>query len=148
MATDMGAYPVQKIVFFVAQDVDQTVRDVVVKLIGDLSSSRKWLLGSPKLVDTSEDHGSSAEDAPITTLGGELEIYSALGPVALPKDIDSVHFSEVSDVVEEVRRVSEDYGLAFEFEIDGTFVGTVEDGAVDKVLRRGLLEPWQEHLGK
>lgn len=144
----LDTYPRQKLLFFLAQDRDESSEDVVVGLVSGLERSRDWLLGPPRLVDVFEMHQSREGDLPIDTLGGELEICSALGPVALPDDVDAVFLSEVRTVVEAVRRTSKDYGLSFEFELDDTYVGTIEDGDADATLQSGLLDSWHERLEK
>lgn len=42
--------------------------------------------------------------------------------------------------------MSLEYGLEFEFELDGVYVGTVEDGVVDATLAKGLIEEWRHRI--
>jgi len=77
-----------------------------------------------------------------------LEIYSAHGPWQLPVDVDRQHLEEVTWLVEALRRVSAERSLAIEFELEGTFVGSVEDGKIDRTLAEGLLGEWRRELEK
>ena len=79
-------------------------------------------------------------------MGGELEIYSAVHPLKLPKDIDRQHLEEVEAIVNAVRGLSEHEQLAFEFELDGIYVGAVDDGIINKTLKVGLLNEWEKGL--
>lgn len=134
-------HPKQKLLFFVAQDVDASIRDCIRRLVDKLAVSRSWVIGPPRIVDV-KDSGNS----PSETVGGELQIYSALTPGGLARDVDGQHFDEVTSIVDAVKVLSAQSGLAFEFELDGTFVGAIEDGELDRSLRVGLLQEWKKHL--
>jgi hypothetical protein len=94
----------------------------------------------------SERSGVLGKDGPLETLGGELEIYSALPPASLPRDVDRQHFEEVSAIVQALRELSQREGLAFEFELGGVYAGSIEDGQIDRTLKIGLLDEWQRNL--
>lgn len=144
----LDTHPRQRLLFFLVQGRDASSRDTMVGLVSGLERSRDWLLGPPRTIDVFEMYHSREGDLRIDTLGGELEICSALGPVALPDDVDAVFLSEVRTVVEAVRRTSKDYGLCCGFELDDTYVGTIEDGDADATLQLGLLDSWHERLEK
>ncbi|WP_426212034.1 hypothetical protein [Massilia sp. TWP1-3-3] len=139
-------HPKQKLIFYVAQDVDDEIRALVKKMLLDMVVSRGWVIGAPKFIDTVEDVGTREVDVPDETVGGVHEIYSALPPNDLPRDIDELHLKEVEHIVDSVKRLSLDKGLEFEFELDGRYVGTIEDGVVDVTLSKGLLDEWRSHF--
>lgn len=138
-------HPRQKFLFFVAQDITDSIQDKIIQLIKNITSSRSWIIGPPRIV-SSIDKMEATQDSPIETLGGELEIYSAAHPLTLPKDIDRQHLEEVEAIVEAVRVLSEHDQLAFEFELDGVYVGAIDDGIINKTLRVGLLDEWEKGL--
>ena len=138
-------HPRQKFLFFVAQDINDSIRSKIRQLIDTISSSRSWIIGPPRFVDSVDKIG-TIQDSPIETLGGELEIYTALHPLKLPKDIDRQHLKEVEAIVDAVRVLSEYEQLAFEFELDGVSVGAIDDGIINKTLRVGLLNEWKKGL--
>ena len=45
-----------------------------------------------------------------------------------------------------MKNISKAEGLAFELELDGIYVGAIEDGEMDRTLQVGLLEEWRNHL--
>lgn len=139
-------HPKQKLIFFVAQDIDDEIRVLVKKMLLDMAASRGWVIGAPKFIDTMEDVGTREVDVPDETVGGVHEIYSALPPNDLPRDIDELHLKEVEHIVDAVQRLSLNERLEFEFELDGRYVGTIEDGVVDATLAKGLLDEWRNHL--
>ncbi len=140
------AHPKQRLMFFVVQDINDEIRTLVKQLISDIATSRSWILGAPKFIDIVEDAGSQEIDVQDETLGGVHEIYSALQPSDLPREIDALHLDEVEQIVGHVQRFSLENGLEFEFELDGQYVGTIEDGVLDDTLAKGLLGEWQKHL--
>jgi hypothetical protein len=82
----------------------------------------------------------------IETVGGFVEIYSALPPWTLPREIDRLHFEEVSTLVNALRDFSRQNGLSFEFELDGNYVGAIDNGEMDASLGEGLLGEWRRNL--
>lgn len=62
--------------------------------------------------------------------------------------MDRAHLEEVTRLVEALRRLSEEHRLAIEFELDGNFVGAIEDGRLDRLLAEGLLGEWRRTLEK
>jgi hypothetical protein len=147
MSSEMEKFPTQKLMFYVTQDIDESVRGVVRELIEKLSTSREWLLGPPTFIDTIDYPENPEVDLPIETVGGVLKIYSALTSIPLPIDLDIKNYHEVVAVVEAVQKISSSENLDFDFELDGNFVGSIGDGDIDKTMQVGLLNAWREHLG-
>lgn len=142
-------HPKQKLLFFVAQDIDEALRGKVRDFVLQLNGKRSWLLGSPRFVNSrQEPDDTSKGDRAIETLGGYLELYSALPPLQLPRDVDLQHFNEATDLIHAIQEFSNREKLAFEFELDGTFVGSVTDGKMDRSLAQGLLGEWKRQLDK
>ena len=131
-------HPIQKLLFFVAQDFDNSLVRVIENFVREIGLLRNWVLGPPEFVNETVNG--------IDTLGGVLRIYSALPPSELPCDIDRTHLDEVKEVVRSVQIISLKHGLAFEFELAGIHVGSIEDGELDRSLQVGLLEEWEHAL--
>jgi len=71
-------HPKQKLLFFVAQDLDDNVRACMRNFVLNLASLRRWLNGPPRFVNTrDESEDCSGGDLPIETVGGYVEIYTA-----------------------------------------------------------------------
>ena len=150
MSSNISAdHPKQKLLFFVAQDVSDAVHTKVRDFVLKLALLRHWLNGAPRFVDVREEPlDVSRGDMPIETLGGYLEIYSALPPWTLPRDIDRQHLDEVTALVAALSEFSRRHSLAFELELDGTFVGTITGGECDRSLSEGLLAEWRRQLAE
>jgi hypothetical protein len=143
----LPGHPKQRLLFFVAQDIDATIRRRVEEFVSNLATLRVWINGPPQLVSTVEEpEDASRGDLPIETLGGILELYSALPPLKLPRDLDLQHLAEVSRLVSELREFSREHGLAFELELDGVHVGSIVDGRPDRLVEEGLLGEWRRQL--
>lgn len=130
-------HPVQRLVFFVAQDTDDSIRVAVGAFIESLAGLREWTIAPPSRIIDEDD---------ASLVGGCVEIYSARPPNVLPREVDLNHLEEVSTIVSSVERFSYEHMLAFEFELEGEFVGAVEDGKIDHSLREGLLGEWKRKL--
>ncbi|QGZ65105.1 hypothetical protein [Paraburkholderia acidisoli] len=137
-------YARQRLLFFVAQDVDDEIAAAVKQTVHDLAAAT-WLLAPPVFVDRVDDARSTSVDTEDRTVGGALEI---LGTAAntLPKDLDAATFADVDRVVQAVRALSAQWSLEVEFELDGACVGAIEDGVLDRSLAEGLLGEWRRHL--
>lgn len=129
----------QKLIFYVAQDLDQTIRSNVEQLVNEVAASRIWSVTPPSYIDEIDENGAEV-------VGGILEIYSALPPNILPIEMDSKNLDDVEALVGAVKKLSEKENLSFEFQLDATFVGAIEDGVIDRVLMYGLLVPWRNHI--
>lgn len=90
--------------------------------------------------------GSSSlgEDEEFRNLGGVLEIYSA--QERLPVELDKKICGDVEFLVTKLQQLSRDMSIEFEFELEGVFVGAIENGRLDKNLDVGLLGEWRRHL--
>jgi hypothetical protein len=140
------SHPKQRLLFYLAQDVDDGVRELVRNAIEKMSSSRAWVIRAPEFVDTVESAGTRPGDSPIETLGGMHEIYSTSSSNTLPREIDALHLEEVECIVDSVRHLSQEHGLEFEFELDGQYAGTIDNGVIDATLEKGLIEEWRNHI--
>ncbi|BDB16973.1 hypothetical protein RJC98_29775 [Pseudomonas allii] len=129
----------QKLIFYVAQDLDKSIRSNVQQLVNEVAASRIWSVTPPRFIDEIDESGAEV-------VGGILEIYSALPPNILPIEMDSKNLDDVEALVGAVKKLSEDEDLSFEFKLDTTYVGAIEDGVIDRVLLDGLLVPWRNHL--
>lgn len=138
-------YPRQRLLFFVAQDTDDGIVDAVKQTIRDLSATKTWLLKPPVFVDTVDEAQSDEDDHPDRTVGGALDILSADGG-KLPKDLDAATFADVDRFVRAVQALSAKLLLEVEFELDGAYVGAIDNGAFDRSLAEGLLGEWRRHL--
>lgn len=129
----------QKFIFYVAQDLDQSIRSNVQQLVNEVAASRIWGVTPPSFIDEIDETGAEV-------VGGILEIYSALQPNVLPIEMDSKNLDDVEALVSAVKKLSEKENLSFEFQLDTTFVGAIDDGVIDRVLLDGLLVPWRNHI--
>ena len=141
-------HPKRRLLFFVAQDVDNGVRGDVQDFVNRLALQRRWLNGAPRFVNSIEEpEDASGEDMPVETLGGYIEIYSTLPPWTLPREVDIQHLEEVTDLVNALCDLSRQRDLEFELELDDTYVGAITDGEVNRSLAEGLLGEWRRQLG-
>ncbi|SDZ69375.1 hypothetical protein [Pseudomonas salomonii] len=129
----------QKLIFYVAQDLDQSIRSNVQQLVNEVAASRIWSVTPPSFINEIDESGTEV-------VGGILEIYSALPPNLLPIEMDSKNLDDVEALVGAVKKLSENESLSFEFQLDTTYIGAIEDGVIDRVLLDGLLVPWRNHL--
>jgi hypothetical protein len=140
-------HPKQKLLFFVAQDLDERNRTDVRNFVLRLASLRRWLNGPPRFVNSREEmQDTSSGDMASETVGGYIEIYSALPPWTLPREIDLQHLEEVTVLVNAVQEFSREQNLAIEFELDGELIGAIEDGQIGRSLAEGLIGEWRRQL--
>lgn len=86
----------QKLIFYVAQDLDQTIRSNVEQLVNEVAASRIWSVTPPSYIDEIDENGAEV-------VGGILEIYSALPPNILPIEMDSKNLDDVEALVGAVK---------------------------------------------
>lgn len=138
-------YTKQSLLFYVARDVDIQTCEKINACIVRLAEEHHWLIGPPQFVNTTDNAKEMAEEAPDTTIGGVLQIYSALAG-NLPRYVDVKSLQDVEKLVRAVQELSQREDLEFEFELDGEFVGTIDAGELDQSLKIGLLEEWHRQI--
>jgi len=88
------------LLFFVAEDVDETIRANVRDFVLDLAGRRQWLNGPPRFVYTRNEGVDAAPDDPvIETVGGYLETCSGPLPANLPRELGLRHLEDRTVVV-------------------------------------------------
>lgn len=141
-------HPTQELVFFVGEGQGNALRDRVRALIGQLGAVRRWQCGPPQIVDEHEsDEADDSGEQELDTVGGRLEVYSAMPVGSLPKELDAQAFGDVSTVIQQVADFSRSHGVVIEFLLDGNPVGKIKSGRLDRLLEQGLLGEWKRHLG-
>lgn len=140
-------HPRQKFAFFIEDEVSSSDVEAMETAIASLATSRTWVLGRPQFVNETLEPESS-EDYPIQTVGGYIELFSALPPWGdrLPREIDQAQLNDVESVIDAMTTFSKTTGKEIAFELDGTQVGWISDGAPDRSIRDGLLGPWRQHV--
>lgn len=136
---DIFDFPRQSFRFCLAQDVEPWIKEAISQLVDNLATSREWSVKPPKFLDAVNEDGQEV-------VGGDLEVYSALLPTKLPADMDLRNLEEVEALINEVKVLSLREELAFEFWLGDTYVGSIEDGVVDRTLQEGLINPWRDNL--
>ena len=138
-------HPKRKLLFFVAQDIDDNIRVNVRDFVLRLASRRRWINGAPRFVNSvDEPADTSRGDIAVETVGGFLEIESP--PLMLPREIALQYLDEVIALIEALCDFSREYSLSIEFEFDGELIGAIDEGEMDHSLADGLLGEWRRHL--
>ncbi|MDH0288474.1 hypothetical protein N7414_05060 [Pseudomonas sp. GD04087] len=141
MHSELQSFPKQSFFFYLAQDIDEKVKDSIRDVISKLALSRGWSISPPEFVDEVDDAGEEV-------VGGVLEVYSALPPNKLSREADSRNLEEVEQLIFYVKELSGRESLSFEFQLGSTYVGSIEDGVIDRTLQDGLLNPWRDNLAR
>lgn len=108
-------------------------------LLEKLGSSRQWSIAVPGLFE---------KESPKQPVGGYLDLYSAVKPESLPREVDLQQLEEVSVLVDALENFSSRHLCSIEFTLDDTFVGSIEQGVQDRLLKEGLLGEWKRQLMK
>jgi hypothetical protein len=138
----------QKLLFFVVQGLDDNIRAKVRDFVLRLAGLRRWLNGPPRFVNSrDEPKDASRGDIPVETIGGYLEIYSALPPWTLPREIDLQHLEEVTALLNTLCDFSHEHNLTIELELDGELIGAIKGCKMDFSISEGLIGEWRRHLG-
>ncbi|CAH2801889.1 MAG: hypothetical protein CPDRYMAC_5323 [uncultured Paraburkholderia sp.] len=138
-------YPRQRLLFFVAQDVDDEIVGAVKQMIRELSAEKNWVLAPPAFIDHVDDTRTDESDVSDRTVGGTLDMLGTNGNT-LPRDLDAATFADVDRVVQAVQALSAKWSLEVEFELNGAYVGAIDEGTLDRSLAEGLLGEWRRHL--
>jgi hypothetical protein len=141
-------HPKQRLLFFAAQDLDDSLRATIRGFVLRLALLRRWVNGPPRFVDSHEESLDPASgDEPVVTVGGCIEICSAYSPRTVPREIDLQHLDEVTALANAICELSREHNLAFDLELDDKFVGSIVAGDMDRTLSEGLLGEWRRGLG-
>ncbi len=145
--TDTGLNnSMQEFIFFIVSEIPEEDIRKFKKLLMEINFSRKWVIGPPQFIDEIEEPENPETDEGIRTLGGVLEIYSALPPNQLPHEIDQKHYEEVTTIVNRLVDFSKEIDCEIECELDGVHVGTINNGEADNLITVGLLGEWEAGL--
>lgn len=135
--------PFQKLAFFVLQDADSIISDGIKNLIDEMTTKRHWFTSLPTYVEeTSEDGGVVTR-----TAGGFIDMPSAVGG-KISKEDDKKTLQDTEFIVFNLEQFSKNFGVDIDFELDGSFVGCIENGVRDQTLSEGFLGEWRRHLYK
>jgi hypothetical protein len=138
--------PIQEFIFFIVSEISEEDVRKVEKLVKEVSLSRKWVIDPPQFVNEIDEPENPEIDEPIRTLGGMLQVYSALPPNQLPHEIDKKHYEEVKTIINSLIDFSKETSCEIECELDGVNVGTIDDGQADNLITEGLLGEWEAGL--
>ena len=125
-----------QLLFLIVDQVDDAVRTAVVRGISELALRRSWIAGAPAFVEDVDGLDASG-------FGGVLS-YPSAGTIS--KDDDRRCLAEAEDFVGLAQRISSQFALTIEFELNGEAIGVIERGVLDRSLRDGLLGEWRAAL--
>lgn len=100
-----------------------------------------------KIVDSTDEADKPEIDCPIVTVGGYIELFSALPRGKLPREVDIQNLEETEFLIQQICDFSKANMISFEFALDQTFVGSIEDGVPDRILNEGLIGEWRRIFG-
>jgi len=136
-------HPIQEFSAAVMGSPNDDLAHQLSTLIKEIGEARNWTLGEPEVTNfVTPGEPESAN------LGVLLQIYSGLPPwgARLPPAIDRAHFEEVSSLVEALCRFSIGVHREIECYLDDVYVGSIEGGRPDRLIREGLLSEWEAQL--
>jgi hypothetical protein len=133
--------PLQQFTFHFPEPVEKGTAEAFEKLIAGLATARTWTVAAPSIFK-------ERDEVIGELLGGSLDIHSATGHVKLPKEVDAREFEDVHLLVQALQRLSREQHVDIHFYLGDTFVGTIQHGELDKMLKEGLIGEWQRALGK
>ncbi|WP_159086495.1 hypothetical protein [Burkholderia sp. LA-2-3-30-S1-D2] len=106
--------------------------------------NQQWHHGAPLFFDEVDEEGCyRPEDIPVRSVGCVLNF-----PANDERDrsVEQASYADVSSLIGLLERYSQDHVLEFEVELDGTYVGTIEDGKANRTLAVGLMEAWRTSI--
>lgn len=114
-------------------------------LVESLQESRQWNPSPPVFLDEI-DYSSctNATDRPIRTIGLFLPLKQPW--TGLPVTVEIQQYFGVEEVVKSIEELSTRFGVEFEFELGGVFVGDILSGKVSDLILWGLLGEWKKRL--
>jgi hypothetical protein len=135
-------HPKKRLLSFVAQDVDDGVRSDVRHLIARLVTSRAWSLAQPRFTHEIVWPGrESRGDSPVETLGGDLDIYSAL-----PPKLDWRQLDDLTAILNALVVFARSKAVNLQFDLSGAIIGMVKVGEMDRQLSEEFPGTWTRRL--
>lgn len=126
----------QVLLAYVVSDVSDLHVAKLQDLVASLRAARAWTVGLPEFVDdVDESSCTRPEDEPVRTVGIAL-------PVSSPGERPETPVAEVECLLNSLAAMSREEGLELEVQLDQTYVGDIEHGQLDDLLRDGLLAKW------
>ena len=144
----LSGHPTQALRFLIVDSERPIPKETLLSYLAALSPVRKWVLGSPQLLNgVSHPEGLESEDGS-GFMGVEIKVYSALPPWKdrLPKDVDETHYQEATDLINSAVEFSRVNQCDLDFFLDNVFIGQIHQGKPDKLLLHGLLGEWRKML--
>jgi hypothetical protein len=139
--------PTQELLFLVSGGQGGDTRELVSELLDRLAQMRRWQCGPPDFVDLGGPDDDEARGDPCAdTIGGRLEVYSAMPIGSLPRELDLQALEDVAAFLAEIAEFSRSRNLVFEFLLDGNPVGKIKSGRLDRLLEQGLLGEWRRQI--
>ncbi len=150
METVSPDHPQLPLLFAIDGDPSDEDTDAMGDVVDELAASRTWTIAPPEFVNEEDDSSDDPEDAPIVTVGGVVQLYSAFPPWGerLPLSVRRAQYDEVFAIVERMKDFSRTRGVDIVFEYAGESIGDIEGGVADKMLAVGLLGEWDRELRK
>jgi hypothetical protein len=106
-----------------------------------LLNAQQWNHGIPQFFDQIDDESCTRpEDVPIRSVGCVLSFPNN---VEREINIEQASYADVSLLVSLLEDYSRENAEEFDIELDGEYIGSIEDGEVDQSLTVGLLDAWR-----
>lgn len=136
-------HPKQELSCMVLAPGDAALEGRLRVLLSRLESGRRWTIAPPQFTRFGDE--GAGEDV---NLGVILDVYSGHPPWGdrLPVDVDAVQLEEVRALIEALAGLSRDLGEEIECHLGDTYVGSIEQGTPDRLIREGLLAEWERQL--
>jgi hypothetical protein len=109
-------------------------------IVGEAATKHRWTLGPPRYVDSTADG--------IRIVGCEVEIHAA--PTedgeAFSPELDRRSLDDTKALIDLLLPVSGRHHVDIGLELGGESVGWLMSGEPDRLVRDGLIGPWEAHI--
>ena len=131
----------KQLIAFLVDDLDEKnmlAFKAFVKSLDDVH----WNHGSPYFIhEIDEESCTQKDDIPLVTLGCGIFIpenpESSIG-------IEVASLNDVIQLIDHLKRYSREMMAEIELELDGDYIGTIEDGDSTSGVFEGLISPWKK----
>jgi hypothetical protein len=126
----------QHLLAYITGDYSDEDVEALRNLIDRLTAQGDWCRRPPELVDQfEEDSRTKPEDEAVRTVG-------LLLAVGKPGELPPTPVAEPTRIVDALAKFSEQRGVGFELQLDDIYVGEIQGGVPDRLIRDGLLACW------